>query len=112
MPAPTAPAAPIGAGGGSGVAGLESVLNALFEHRVDTLIVSDDFEAPGWRCRQCDGLTTIGQECPVCGNPMERVDDVVEEAIEAAVNQSVRVAQCDGSADLDALGRIGALLRF
>ena len=43
---------------------------------------------------------------------MQRVDDVVEEAIEAALNQSVRVAQCDGSADLDVLGRIGALLRF
>jgi peptide chain release factor subunit 1 len=112
MPAPTARAAPIGAGGGSGVAGLESVLNALFEHRVDTLIVSDDFEAPGWRCRECHCLTTIGPECPVCGTDMDTVEDVVEEAIEAAVNQSVRVAQCDGSADLDALGRIGGLLRF
>jgi hypothetical protein len=112
MPEPTAPAAPIGAGAGSGVAGLESVLNALCEHRVDTLIVSDDFEAPGWRCRECDCLTTVGPECPVCGNPMDTAEDVVEDAIEAALNQSVRVAQCDGNSDLDALGRIGALLRF
>ena len=112
MPTPTAPAAPIGAGGGSGVAGLDSVLRALFEHRVDTLIVSDNFEAPGWRCPECDCLATFGPACPVCPSDMQRVDDVVEEAIEAALNQSVRVAQCDGSADLDVLGRIGALLRF
>jgi hypothetical protein len=43
---------------------------------------------------------------------MDRVDDVVEEAIESALAQSCRVALCDGSADLDVMGRIGALLRF
>ena len=43
---------------------------------------------------------------------MDTAEDVVEDAIEAALNQSVRVAQCDGNSDLDALGRIGALLRF
>jgi peptide chain release factor subunit 1 len=109
---PNAPAAPIGAGGGSGVAGLDSVLKALSDHRVDTLIVSDDFEAPGWRCRGCDSMATLGPACPLCSTAMERVEDVVEEAIEVALNQSVRLAQCNGSADLDVLGRIGALLRF
>jgi hypothetical protein len=29
-----------------------------------------------------------------------------------ALNQSVRVAQSAGNADLDVLGRVGALLRF
>jgi peptide subunit release factor 1 (eRF1) len=112
LPAATAAAAPIGLGGGSGVAGLDRVLNALFEHRVDTLLVSEDYASPGWHCRGCDYLAGRGPRCPVCPGTMDRVDDVVEDAIEAALAQSVRVAVCEGSADLDVMGRIGALLRF
>ena len=43
---------------------------------------------------------------------MTKVDDVVEEAIEEALAQDCRVEVCVGNADLDVLGRIGALLRF
>jgi peptide chain release factor subunit 1 len=112
MTRPNAPAAPIGSGVGSGVAGLEAVLAALVEHRVDTLLVSDGFEVPGWRCRNCDHLASVGRRCPLCGTDMDQVADVVEEAVEVALAQSGRVVVCDGNADLDCLGRIGALLRF
>ena len=37
----------------TGVAGLQQVLDALVARRVDTLIVSEGFEAPGWRCPAC-----------------------------------------------------------
>jgi hypothetical protein len=43
---------------------------------------------------------------------MDQVDDVVEEAVQEALNQSCRLAMCQGNADLDVLGRIGAILRF
>jgi hypothetical protein len=43
---------------------------------------------------------------------MVRVPDVVEDAIEEGLTQGVRVTICDGNADLDVLGRIGALLRY
>jgi peptide chain release factor subunit 1 len=109
---PNAPAAPVGAGVGSGVAGLDAVLHALVEHRVDTLLVSDGYEAPGWRCPNCDNLAMVGRTCPVCATDMDRVTDIVEEAVEAALAQSGRVVVCSGCADLDCLGRIGALLRF
>jgi peptide subunit release factor 1 (eRF1) len=112
MAAAAAQAAPIGAGAGSGVAGLESVLQSLFGHRVDTLLVSEDFEVQGWRCRQCEYLAARGPNCPLCRTTMDRVDDVVEEAIEVALAGSCRVVVCGGNADLDVLGRIGALLRF
>jgi peptide subunit release factor 1 (eRF1) len=112
LPPRLAAAAPIGAGGGSGIAGLEGVLKALFDHRVETLLVSEDYATPGWHCRTCDYLAGRGPNCPLCPTSMDRVDDVVEEAIESALAQSCRVALCDGSADLDVMGRIGALLRF
>jgi peptide chain release factor subunit 1 len=100
-----------GAGNG-GVLGLDGVLTALVERRVDTLLVSDGFEAQGWRCPVCAFLAARGPSCPVCSARMEQADDVVEEAVHEALNQSCHVEVCRDNADLDVLGRIGALLRF
>jgi len=100
----------VGAGGGA--AGLAAVLSALVERRVDTLLVSDGYEAVGWRCPGCEFLATVGPDCPVCSQSMTRCEDVVEEAVEEALTQSCKVEFVVANADLDVLGRIGALLRF
>lgn len=101
----------VGSGNG-GVAGLEPTLRALVERRVDTLLISDGYDAPGWRCPSCRFLATKGRGCPVCGASMQLVDDVVEQAVEEALANKCRVEVVRESADLDVLGRIGALLRF
>jgi len=102
----------VGAGTGGGVAGLEPTLAALVERRVDLLLVSDGYETEGWRCRSCRYLGPLGRRCPVCANSMDLVDDVVEEAVEEALANKCRVQMVRENADLDVLGRIGALLRF
>jgi peptide subunit release factor 1 (eRF1) len=99
-------------GTGGAVVGLEPVLGALADRRIETLVVSEGFEAPGWRCWGCDQVATKGRSCAMCGNEMVRVDDVVEEAVEVALGQSCRVVTCLDSADLDVHGRIGAFLRY
>ena len=38
--------------------------------------------------------------------------DVVADALHAAIAQGCRVDICTGNADLDVMGRIGALLRY
>ncbi len=101
----------VGVGAG-GAAGLQAVLEALLARRVDTLIVSEGYEAPGWRCPACAWVGTLGRQCPLCAAGMEAVDDVVEEAVEEALAQACRVAVCRDNADLDVMGRIGALLRY
>jgi peptide chain release factor subunit 1 len=101
----------VGSGNG-GVAGLETTLRALVERRVDLLLVSEGFEAPGWRCPSCRFIALLGRGCPVCGASMELVDDVVEQAVEEALTNKTRVQIVRENADLDVLGRIGALLRF
>jgi peptide subunit release factor 1 (eRF1) len=101
----------VGTGTG-GVAGLDPVLEALVARRVDTMLVSEGFEAPGWRCPGCAWVGTMGRRCPLCEEEMEQVDDVVEEAVEDALAQSCRVRICRDNADLDVLGRVGALLRY
>jgi peptide chain release factor subunit 1 len=99
-------------GTGGGVAGLEPTLAALVERRVDVLLVSEGYDAEGWRCRSCRYLGLLGRRCPVCGRSMDLVDDVVEEAVEEALANKCRVQMVRDNADLDVLGRIGALLRF
>jgi len=98
--------------GRRGVAGLPAVLDALADHRIERLLVSQGYHEAGWRCGPCGSLFVVGRRCGRCEEPMEPLDDVVEEAVETALSQSCRVEICVGNADLDVLGRIGALLRY
>lgn len=98
--------------GRRGAGGLAAALVALNEHRVERLVVSKGFAQEGWRCPQTAALAVVGPKNPANGVAMERVPDVVEDAIEEALTQGVRVTICVGNADLDVLGRIGALLRY
>lgn len=95
-----------------GASGLAAVLSALSEHRVERMLVSEGYREAGWRCAPCGALALVGRTCGRCGAEMEAVDDVVEEAVDEALSQSCRVEICVGNADLDVLGRIGALLRY
>jgi peptide subunit release factor 1 (eRF1) len=98
--------------GRRGVAGLGPVLAALAERRAERVLVSQNYRAPGWRCVSCGSLEVVGRNCSRCASEMEELEDVVEEAIDEALSQSCRVEICVGNADLDVLGRIGALLRY
>ena len=98
--------------GRGGVAGIDKVLDALADHRIECLVVSDGFETEGWHCPSCGRLAVVGPACPSCATTMESVPDVVSEAIDAAATERARVQLCVGNADLDVLGRIGALLRY
>jgi len=98
--------------GRRGIGGLADTLVALNDHRVERLLVSKGFSQEGWRCPSTGALALVGPSSPITGEPMERVDDVVEDAIEEALGQGLSVTICVGNADLDVLGRIGALLRY
>ena len=98
--------------GRRGVAGLAATLEALHSRRVERLVVSKGFSEEGWRCPATGALALVGPTNPLNGVAMDRVPDVVEDAIEEALTQGVPVTICVGNADLDVLGRIGALLRY
>ena len=102
------------AAGGSrkGTVGLAGTLDALADRRVETLVVSAGFATGGWRCPGCGALRAVGPACDRCATELEWLDDVVEEAIDAAVNEGAAVRMLRDSADVDVMGRIGALLRF
>ena len=99
------------ASNGRGVAGIEPVLDALAERRIERLLVSDGYAVEGWKCDSCGRLAKVGRTC-TCGAEMQHIADLVEEAVEDALAQSCLVDVCNGNADLDVLGRIGAFLRY
>jgi peptide chain release factor subunit 1 len=94
-----------------GVAGLDATLEALAGERVAELVVSIDLSAPGSVCDRCGRLATSSGSCPACGERARRVPDVVETAVATALRSGARVETVLGGG-LEALGRIGALLRF
>jgi hypothetical protein len=96
--------------GTRGAGGLPDVLAALNEGRVETLLVADGFAAAGLRDTQT-GLLHAEEDAPR-DRRLERVDDVVEPAIEKAIEQSARVLRVSRHDDLGPLGGIGAVLRY
>jgi peptide chain release factor subunit 1 len=100
--------------GSRAVTGLEAVLPALNERRVEELLLDPGFDSPGELCPDC-GLLWPEQtgRCPADGAALERRDDITEYAIELALLQSAAVLPLRRHAeDLSARGGIGALLRF
>jgi peptide chain release factor subunit 1 len=98
--------------GGRAVAGLDHVLDALADRRLERMLVSHGFSESGWQCGGCGRLASVGRHCPRCREEMRVIDDVVEEAVEDALAQSCRIDVCVNNADLDCVGRIGAFLRY
>lgn len=102
---------------GRGVKGLRDVLRALAEQRVMVLLVAEGFEAPGAECPNCGWLSDdpTKARCDLCGADMIRADDVVELAIERAVQQAddIEVVRGEGRQRMLEEGEgIGALLRY
>jgi peptide subunit release factor 1 (eRF1) len=69
--------------------GIGPTLDALYQRRVMTLAVDDVFGKSGARCGECGRLLeAISRCCPGCGsNAVEALEDVVETAIEQALEQ-------------------------
>ena len=93
------------------MAGLSAVLAALNEARVETLLISRGFTAAGVRDPGADLLYASDDEAPSAGS-LQPVDDVVERAIEKAIEQSAEVIGVRHHDDLGPLGGIGAVLRY
>jgi peptide subunit release factor 1 (eRF1) len=92
-----------------GVSGLAGTLGALNERRVEALLVSDGFHAPGW---VSPGFLSAEPGTSPEGETLQEREDVIESALESALEQSAEVVVVRHHPDLDALGSIGAVLRY
>jgi peptide chain release factor subunit 1 len=102
-------------GEGRAAVGLQDVLQALNERRVECLVVDERFGAPGASCPECGWLGPGGERtCPVDGRELERLEDLAEAAIELTLQQSAEIlAVRRRREELEQrAGGIAALLRF
>jgi peptide chain release factor subunit 1 len=100
--------------GSRSASGLADVLRALNERRVETLLLVDRLSEAGARCPECGWLGPPGErQCPADGAGLEQRDDVIEPAVEVALQQAAEVLPVRRrEAELAARGGIAALLRF
>ncbi len=108
--------------------GEKEVRQALFEGRVDTLLISEDltWERIKFKCPQCgyeEEVTVRGEVprkvCPKCGSVMniEERQDLIEELAKLAEETGAKVElisteTVEGKQFYETFGGIGALLRF
>ena len=96
--------------GGRGAAGLAAVLQALNEQRVEILLIGDGLRSEGGRDPET-GMLYAGDHGPD-GRSLEQCENIVEPAVEKAIEQSAKVIKVRYHDDLGPLGGIGAVLRY
>jgi peptide chain release factor subunit 1 len=99
--------------GAKGVRGIVDVLPALYERRVGTLLLEPGLEHPGVVCPRCRwALAEERGTCPVDGETMVPHPNLVEWAVEVAVEQDADILPVRRHDDLADHGGIAAALRF
>jgi peptide subunit release factor 1 (eRF1) len=103
---------------GRAAVGLDEVLSALVEQRVETLLVREGAQEAGVKCVTCGWMGPRGHSaCPVDETALDEVDNIVEPAIQAAIQQSAAVHVLRRDEDADGAGApfdapVAALLRY
>ena len=99
--------------GRGGVIQLEETLHAVHQGRVQTLLISDGFRAPGRRCKGCGYITSKKfQVCPFCGGKFEPIPDAVELVVRKVMQSGGDVEVLHDAQALSEQGNIGGLLRY
>jgi peptide subunit release factor 1 (eRF1) len=104
----------LGAGlahGEGAAAGLERVLDALNLRSVEVLLACPDLSGSAVSCPTCGWLGLGEAICPVDDSQTAARDDVLEVAVEAALDQGAAVRLLD-RAEVRSNGCVAALLRF
>lgn len=95
------------------VGGLDDVLAALNQRRVETLIVESGYTEPGRRCHSCNTLTYSEETCPSCNLDAEPTLDIVDDAKESAVRQGAVIYTVEpGHPAMKQADHIAARLRY
>jgi peptide chain release factor subunit 1 len=98
--------------GGRAVSGIKETLRRVNRVEVQRLVVTHNFSAEGKICPRCRFLYLEEAICPNCQVNTERVVDVVDEAIEAAMEKNADIKHINPPSKLDRYGKIGAFLRY
>ncbi len=98
--------------GGLATSGLKRTIRSLNRGEVQTLITTRHFSKPGRICPKCNSLYIDELRCPSCKRMTHPLVDLIDEAVEAAMDKNCQVRHIISPSKLDRFGKIGAFLRY
>lgn len=98
--------------GGQAIIGLDDTLQAVSDKRVQTLVISDGFRAPGYLHVPSGYVVANLAKSPIAEADLTSVVDVIDAAVAQTVAQGGHVEVVNDNPQLEDAGRIGAILRF
>lgn len=102
----------LNAQGATAVVGLDRTLQAISDKRVETLVISDGFRAPGYAHDSSGFLVANLALSPLAESELVEVADVIEAAVAQTVALGGHVEVIADNPYLEDAGRIGAILRY
>lgn len=98
--------------GANAAIGLDDSLQAVSDKRVETLIISDGLRAPGYVDDESGFVVANLARSPMSDQELQEVPDVIDSAVAYTMAQGGHVEVIADNPDLEASGRIGAILRY
>ena len=96
-----------------GVLNLDETLGAVHDGRVQSLVVQDGYQEPGYRCQGCGYITAVElPKCQFCGSEFVQIPDAVEMAVHNVMKAGGDVEVLQHEHKVDGFKNIGALLRY
>jgi peptide subunit release factor 1 (eRF1) len=99
------------AAGGLAVLGVPACLWAGSVAAIQTLLVQEDATAAGVVCDDSGWLAPAGDTCPVCGKPTRHTPDVINELVQAVIDEGGSIEHVEGDTQLTEY-TVAASLRF
>jgi peptide chain release factor subunit 1 len=95
------------------IVGLEPTLIAVNEARVQTLVIRPGFSISGFRCPQCNILTSHSDIlCKQCNSETVQITDVISSAVSLTMKNGGDVDMVKENSAFEKAGNIGAFLRY
>jgi peptide subunit release factor 1 (eRF1) len=98
--------------GGLSDSGLKNSLRRLNRGQVQTLLITRYFSKQGKICTRCGFLYADETECPSCRIKTEDRIDIIDDAVESALEKNAEVRHINPPSKLARFGDIGVLLRY
>lgn len=98
--------------GGRATADVGPTLKALMNGQIHTLVVQEGYSRPGYACANDYYLDLSKKKCPLCGQELQPVEDIIDEIVEETLRQNGEVRYLQFFPEkLDEKG-VAAQLRF
>lgn len=98
--------------GGLGAVGLDETLAALVRGQVYALLITEGYMERGAVCYTDHYLSIQRGSCPVCEKPLSETDDIIEDMVQLAINQNVKIEYISTQSPFTEHDKVGALLRY